>query len=472
MSSTPESTTDQNNNKDIVSKLQTTDTTNSDNNTPLLGDNYVELLANLEELDNELASGDDYYLNPLVNRNLSTRLDPDTSLDKMMAKILDNPSILTDTTNDFADIEKTSSSNLTSKEMLKMLGLGSGISGSSNYVGDPYVDPQGRIVKNATFLGSLIEIPQNMGMNGYQDYYEEGRLISFSITCNDPDMIPIVFIENTAGSRNIINDLSYREAVTLGRGMTLGEALSTTVIRNIGQTSRDISGQRHLIFPYVARFKNTFTGVETDYSKIKGTADDKYFVMNYEPVEYIPYRRLYIDVFNGSADGNRMIHRIEVKRLIYEDPSQSQSTVNETELTDMNRELNILKERFEFKDEKDFEELRKEVESDLEQDSIIEPVDEIASQSNYAFRRKRSNNAVKKQPVDIAKEFINFLYHKLNPSSQKKPVNNNDDQTTTVINMNNRVSNKNHDTVSYTSTNKKSKRRRKFDDSPMEVSMY
>ena len=127
-----------NKDKDIVNKLQSTDIPNTDNNTPLLGDNPTELLANLSELDNELASGDEYYLNPLVNRNLSTRLDPDTSLDKMMTKILDSPSILTDSVDDFSDIEK-SGANITSREMLKMLGLGTGITGSSNYVGDPYV---------------------------------------------------------------------------------------------------------------------------------------------------------------------------------------------------------------------------------------------------------------------------------------------------------------------------------------------
>ena len=460
-----------NKDKDIVNKLQSTDIPNTDNNTPLLGDNPTELLANLSELDNELASGDEYYLNPLVNRNLSTRLDPDTSLDKMMTKILDSPSILTDSVDDFSDIEK-SGANITSREMLKMLGLGTGITGSSNYVGDPYVDPQGRIVKNATFLGSLIEIPQNQGMNGYQDYYEEGRLVSFSITCNDPDMIPIVFVENTAGSRNIINDLSYREAVILGRGMTLGEALSTTKLQNIGSTSRDISGQRHLIFPYVARFKNTFTGTETDYATIKGTADDKYFVMNYEPVEYIPYRRLYIDVFNGSSDGTRMIHRIEVKRLIYEDPNQFKSTVSETELTDMNRELNTLRDRFDTKDSDDFDKLKKEIESNIEKDSVVDEIENVKSNLARNIMKNSNHTTSNKQPLDIAKEFISFLYHKLNPSQQQKQ----DRDETTVLNLNNR-SNRDNTMVSYMSTNKKSNtnrnKRRKFDDdSPMEVEMY
>lgn len=435
MSSSPDQDQDK-----LVNKLQSADNLNLDINTPTSSDNIEEIAANVADLDQDLLSGDEYYLNPIVNTNLSDKIDKDDTLDKMIESLEGDTSVLA--TNKKDDVNKTSP--LTSKEMLNALGLGTGISGTSNYVGDPYVDPQGRTVKNATFLGTLIEIPQNQGMNGYQDYYEEGRLVSFSITCNDPDMIPIVFVENTSGSRNIINDLSYREAVTLGRGMTLGEALSTTYLKDTGKTSRDISGQRHLVFPYVARFKNTFTGTETDYSKIKGSVDDKYYVMNYEPMEYIPYRRLYIDVFNGSKDGNRMVHRIEVKRLIYEDPNLSSGKVGDTELTDMNRELNVLKDRFSEKESHTLEDLTP---VDIENDSIV-------SQANLAIRNK---------PVDLVKELIGFLYHKMNPSEKVK-----DKKDETILSFNTKKSKNNEMKV----LNVNKRRRRDNNNSTMSVEMY
>lgn len=440
------SSTDQpNDNPKIVDKLQSADNLNLDINTPTSADNQSEILANVQELDQDLASGDDYYLNPLVNTNLSEKIDKDDTLDKMIESLEGDTSVLNSSSKE--DDSKTSQSPITSKEVLNALGIGTGVSGISNYVGDPYVDPQGRTVKNATFLGTLIEIPQNQGMNGYQDYYEEGRLVSFSITCNDPDMIPIVFIENTSGSRNVINDLSYREAVTLGRGMTLGEALSTTYLKDTGKTSRDISGQRHLVFPYVARFKNTFTGVETDYSKIKGTVDDKYYVMNYEPMEYIPYRRLYIDVFNGSQDGNRMVHRIEVKRLIYEDPNLSSGKVGETELTDMNRELNVLKDRFDEKESHTLEDL---------EPIDIDKISEVPS--------TQSNLAITNKPVDWVKEFVGFLYHKMNPTDNKK-------KDETVISFNAKKK-KNEMRVVNSKTTKKNNRRKDSDNSTMSVEMF
>lgn len=468
MSSSSSPTPEDNKDKDLVNKLQTTDFTFSNNDTSSLDTNDSEMTANLDELDQSLAEGDEYYLNPLVNTNLSTKLDPDTTLDKMMENLENDTSTLTD----LDDNNNSKESPITSKEILNALGLGNGSgTGISNYVGDPYVDPQGRIVKTATFQGSLIEIPQNMGMNGYQDYYEEGRLVSFSIACNDPDMIPIVFIENSVGSRDKINELSYREAVTLGRGMTLGEATSTIVVKDIGKTSRDISGQRHKIFPYVSRYKGTFTGTETDYSKIKGTVDDKYFVMNYEPNEYIPYKRLYIDVYNGSTDGNRMVHRIEVKRLIYEDPSQYKADVGETELTDMNRELNVLKSRFDEKESHTLEDLTP---VDIDKDLIASPPSPPSSQpvsqqsSNLAFNRRSKS---KEKPKDMIKEFVSFLYHKMNGGDNEPKQK----QEETVLNLNTKPNN--NDNVSYmTVKDSRNYRRRKRGgnggNNDMEVKMF
>lgn len=183
--------------------------------------------------------------------------------------------------------------------------------------GNPYMY-NGKLVKFARFYIANVEIPQNSSWSGYQDYIEDGAILGFTITCNDPDMIPVCFVENASNSRDVINDLSFKESVQHGRGMTLGEAL-TTYRTTEGITSRDVSGRDSSLFPYIARYKDQFTGTGV-YDDIKNTIDDKCYVMTYEPSIPVPYTRLYFDVYNGSSIGTKLISRLELKRLVYVNP--------------------------------------------------------------------------------------------------------------------------------------------------------
>jgi hypothetical protein len=163
--------------------------------------------------------------------------------------------------------------------------------------------------------------------------------MGFSITCNDPDIIPICLIENGSGSKDVINDMSFKEATIHGRGMTYAEATSTVRTAD-GLTSRDVSGTPGTLFPHVIRYKDQFTGTGV-YNDIKNTVDDKAYVMNFEPSLFIPYQRLYFDVFNGSQIGNKLINRLEIKRLVYVTPDQISTNAggNTSELTQFNQNL-------------------------------------------------------------------------------------------------------------------------------------
>lgn len=188
-------------------------------------------------------------------------------------------------------------------------------SGPNSFTSDPFVY-EGRLVKYSSTIIENVDIPQNAEMPGFIDLYEEGRLMAFSVTCNDSNMVPVCKVQNDQGSENNINDLSFLECVNHGRGMTYSEATSTIKVNGLVQ-SRDVSGQTMTAFPYVARFKDTVTGNFTNYDDYKGTVNDKFYVMKYEPTIYPPYRRLYFNVINNSELGTRNVNRLEIKRLIY-----------------------------------------------------------------------------------------------------------------------------------------------------------
>lgn len=337
-----------------------------------------------KQMENEI-NFEEYYLNPLISDPYSI-IGDDDPIDKML-KALE-----TQGGGSIADSEFTMTPE--QKQVLEMLGINPGDVKKASTImassGDPFFY-EGRLVRYTRFFLQNVEVVQNQSMTGYQDYYEEGRLVAFSIACNDSDMIPIVFVENSAGSKDIINDLSYKEAVTYARGMTYGEATSVVGFRE-GATSRDVSGQRHTTFPYVARYKDTFTGTVTEYDAIKGTIDDKFYVMNYEPELYIPYRRLYVDVFNASTGGNRLIHRLEIKRLVYITEDQvAEFSKSETEFTKLNKALQTIYEKINGKPK------------DVSEGVSPVPADTIAS---FARAKKPS----------LFNELIGFLYHKANPS--------------------------------------------------------
>lgn len=265
-------------------------------------------------LENETLTSDEYYSNPLVSD--VSALSGGTELTQMI-KALDTVNPTT------ASIIGTKSAET-----------------KTSYISDPFYF-EGKLVKFGRFYITNVEIPQNSSWSGYQDYYEDGRLMGFSVTCNDSDMIPVCFVENAVGSRDVMNDLSFKEAVWHGRGMTYGEAAST-VRTSEGLTSRDVSGTPLTIFPYISRYKDQFTGTAV-YDDIKNTIDDKTYVMNFEPNVFVPYQRLYFDVYNGSSVGTKIIIRLEIKRIIYVDPDQDAGNLDKTsELSQFNKDIQSL----------------------------------------------------------------------------------------------------------------------------------
>lgn len=212
----------------------------------------------------------------------------------------------------------------------------------NNFTSDPFIF-EGRLVKYSSTIIESIDIPQHADMPGLIDLYEEGRLMAFSVTCNDSNMVPVCKIQNDVGSENNINDLSFLECVNHGRGMTYSEALSTIKVNGIVQ-SRDVSGQHMSAFPYVARFKDTVTGNVTNYADYKGTVNDKFYVMKYEPTIYPPYRRLYFNVVNNSTLGNRSVNRLEIKRLIFIEQGKVEDAPDiDTDFTQLDSEISKIR---------------------------------------------------------------------------------------------------------------------------------
>ena len=353
-------------------------------------DEYIKKAQSLTDAD---FTSDDYYLNPLI-RNTETIFGDDT-LTKML-KSLEAP-------------DGTIPDKPINDELAEILGLKTtGATRVVSTVSDPfYSAAEGKFVRFGRYYITNIEVAQNQSMSGYQDYYEDGRLMGFSISCNDPDMIPVVFVENAVGSKDIINDLSFKEAVIHGRGMTYGEA--TSLVRTTeGNTTRDVVGQRSNLFPYVARYKDTFTGTEPEYEDIKGTIHDKYYTMNFEPDVFVPYKRLYFDVFNASTSGIRLIHRLEIKRLFLQSVDEySSGAENDSEFIAFNKALIGLSERFNSKKLTTPQALEQFIASENVVNLVADPTTPPPQQAAAHAR-------IVKKPGNLFEEFIKFMYGKVN----------------------------------------------------------
>lgn len=370
----------------------------SDDNSGMVStEEYEKMLR--KSMENEV-NFEEYFLNPLVTDTNS--LLGDDPIDKMLKALEEQGG------GSIADSSLTMTPE--QQEVLKILGITPSSDPKAipprvqTSSGDPFYY-EGKLVRYTRYFVSNVEVTQNQSMTGYQDYYEEGRLVAFSIACNDSDMIPIIFVENSAGSKDIINGLSYKEAVTYGRGMTYGEATSVVGFRE-GATSRDVSGQRHTIFPYVVRYKDTFTGDDTEYENIKGSIHDKYYVMNYEPEMYIPYRRLYIDVYNGSAGGNRLIHRMEIKRLVYISEDEiAKLNDRDSEFTKLNKALQSIYEKISGKPKDVAEGMPVVATNEIPPQMVANEADQTVAA--YARNIGKPN---------IFNDLVGFLYNKINPN--------------------------------------------------------
>jgi hypothetical protein len=208
-------------------------------------------------------------------------------------------------------------------------------------------------------------------------------------------------VENAVGSKDVINDLSFKESVMHGRGMSFGEASSTVQVKGEGTTSRDVSGRLLNYFPSVVIYKSTFTGTNTNYEEIKNTIDDQRYVMHFEPIIPIPYKRLYFDVFNNSMAGTRLVSRLEIKRLIYIEPDQYQAAAGgDTEFTQFNKSLIRMYEKLNGKP------------TPVITGDIVPPIEPIPADTVATFARSKKG---KKKQYD---DFIKYLYEQIN----EKPV--------------------------------------------------
>lgn len=230
--------------------------------------------------------GTDYYDNPITNRDYS-KTTGDFDLNKFIAD-------LNDTITDSNPLQQPSI-----------------ISQSKS---PPFLY-EGENVITETFVMQSLSINPLQGMDTPQYFSEAGYLISFLVACNDPLFALKVYIKGVDNTGYAVADYSMQKMAVLGLGMTQGEA-EEVIFTEEGQSSRDISGTPSTERPYLQRYKHLPTGTETDYEKYKGTFDDVWIVAAYNPKLYPKFTSLYFDVYNGNPQGSRMIHYLEIKRLI------------------------------------------------------------------------------------------------------------------------------------------------------------
>lgn len=343
----------------------------------------------IEELYGLLLDDDDYFTNPLVSNPAYSSDDTAVEeFDKILRNFGQSGNLLTPPIQSFA----TSIPQLTSSVTPTL--LRSDVSRQTNiqFPNDLYNVP-GKVVKHGDVLVEGVVIPQNGNWASGIDYYEEGRLVGFSITCNDPDITPIVFVESGSSSQTVINNMSYRQMTQLGRGMTSAAATSTINTPN-GVVSRDVQGTTSSTFPYVARYKDQYTGSGV-YSEVVGTSDDKAYTINYEPTTSIPYQRLNFQVYNGSTVGNRMITKFELRRVVYVDPDPiPPSSATLPEISRFTAAINTLATNIGI----------------APPPSLTPPV-----QSNFASSDSGDGKDVMKK---LYEDFIRFAYNQLNSDNK------------------------------------------------------
>ena len=83
--------------------------------------------------------------------------------------------------------------------------------------------------------------------------------------------------------------------------------------------SVDQRGERHPVFPYILRFKSTYTDITKTYSEVAGSAADKQIVLDYAPDFKIPYSSIYFNVQNTSRTEPAIIHHMVLTRIVYID---------------------------------------------------------------------------------------------------------------------------------------------------------
>lgn len=166
-----------------------------------------------------------------------------------------------------------------------------------------------------------VPVGPNRGMPSPVEFDELGEITGFTIALNDKLMVLNCEYKDVYGKLNVISDSSCLEMAQVGRGMTSGEAASQFPTSGHGVVSRDISGYKSDIFPFLMRYDDSIKLGENDTEDtIQGDIEkDRVFVINFEPNPPIKYIHFKLDVYNVSSTTTKYVHYFEIRRRVYHD---------------------------------------------------------------------------------------------------------------------------------------------------------
>lgn len=164
-----------------------------------------------------------------------------------------------------------------------------------------------------------VPVAPNKGMPSPVEFNELGEITGFTIAVNDKLMVLNCEYKDVYGKLNVIADFSPLEMAQVGRGMTSGEAASRFPTQANGVVSRDISGYKSDIFPFLMRWDDSvkLSGEDTEESIQGDIEKDRVFVINFEPNPPIRYVHFKLDVFNVSSTATKYVHYFEIRRRVY-----------------------------------------------------------------------------------------------------------------------------------------------------------
>ena len=162
-----------------------------------------------------------------------------------------------------------------------------------------------------------VPVAPNKGMPSPVVFDELGEITGFTIAVNDKLMVLNCEYKDVYGKLNVICDSSPLEMAQVGRGMTSGEAASQFPTTTSGTISRDISGYKSDIFPFLMRYDDSIKN-GLDEADVEGDIEqDRVFVINFEPNPPIRYVHFKLDVFNVSSTTTKYVHYFEIRRRVY-----------------------------------------------------------------------------------------------------------------------------------------------------------
>lgn len=176
-------------------------------------------------------------------------------------------------------------------------------------------------INDARIKFKSVPVAPNKGMPSPVEFDELGEITGFTIATNDKLMVLNCEYKDVYGELVVISDSSTFEMAQVGRGMTSGEAASQFPTSTHGVVSRDISGYKSDIFPFLMRYDDSIKLDENDTEEsIQGNIEkDRVFVVNFEPNPPIKYTHFKLDVYNVSSTTTKYVHYFEIRRRVYRD---------------------------------------------------------------------------------------------------------------------------------------------------------